>query len=101
MLAMLSDGDRHGYGIRQDIIEQTDGAIQIEAGNLYRHIRRLEDDGLVEVSRRAVRDDSADERRRYMHMTALGRGVLRAEMLRLQRLVRFAEERSIIAGARA
>src|SRR3954471_6042342 len=31
VLTMLSAGERHGYGIRQDIIEQTHGAIELEA----------------------------------------------------------------------
>jgi DNA-binding PadR family transcriptional regulator len=100
VLTALAGGERHGYGIRQDIMDQTEGAIQIEAGNLYRHIRRLEDEELVELSKRTTSGDSADERRRYFRITPFGRSVLRFEMLRLQRLVRFAEERSIISPAR-
>src|SRR5918911_5178425 len=48
VLTMLSAGERHGYGIRQDILEHTQGRIELEAGSLYRQIRRLEAEGLVE-----------------------------------------------------
>src|SRR5438132_3454398 len=42
VLTMLSAGERHGYGLRQDIVAHTGGQIALEAGNLYRHIRRLQ-----------------------------------------------------------
>lgn len=89
ILMMLTAGERHGYGIRQDILEHTEGAVELEAGNLYRHVRRLEDDGLVEESgRRRASDD--DERRRYYRITVLGTAVARAETARLQGLVKLA-----------
>lgn len=101
MLTMLTAGERHGYGIRQDIIEHTRGAMQLEAGNLYRSMRRLEADGLVEESGRRPAADADDERRRYYRLTAYGRRVLAAEMLRLRDLVRLAEDRRLIAPAEA
>jgi DNA-binding PadR family transcriptional regulator len=94
ILTMLSAGDRHGYGIRQDIFAFTEGRVAVEAGNLYRHIRGLEDDDLLEQTR-APRD-AVDERRIYYRLTPLGRRVLAAEMLRLRSLVRFAETKGII-----
>ncbi|HTI65683.1 MAG TPA: helix-turn-helix transcriptional regulator, partial [Gemmatimonadaceae bacterium] len=42
--------ERHGYGIRQDVLEHTHGRIELEAGSLYRYIRHLEGDGLVETT---------------------------------------------------
>lgn len=97
ILTMLTAGERHGYGIRQDIIEHTDGAVRLEAGNLYRSIRRLLAEGLVEDSGRRPAADLDDERRRYYRLTAFGRRVLAAEMLRLRALVRLAEQRRVIA----
>ena len=94
ILLVLSGGERHGYGIRQDVLDHTDGAVELEAGNLYRHVRRLEDGGLVEESVRRRADD--DERRRYYRLSALGRRVLAAEMVRLRALVRLAEARHVI-----
>ena len=99
ILSMLTAGERHGYGIRQDVLEHTRGRIELEAGSLYRHIRRLEGDGLVEAS--AARRVGEDERRIYYRLSPFGRRVLAAEMLRLRELVRLAEARRIIAPGRA
>src|SRR5215217_847726 len=97
VLTMLSAGERHGYGIRQDILAHTRGAIELEAGNLYRTIRRLEHDGLLDESARRPAAESDDERRRYYRLTAFGRRVLSAELERLRELVRLGEERRLIA----
>ncbi len=97
VLVMLSAGDRHGYGIRQDILDHTGGAIALEAGNLYRTIRRLEADGLVDESvHRVTSAENDDERRRYYRMTPLGKRVLGAELERLRDLVRLGETRRVI-----
>lgn len=101
VLTMLSAGDRHGYGIRQDILEHTHGAIELEAGNLYRTIRRLEADGLVDESGRRPSDDSDDERRRYYRLTPFGRRILAAELERVRELVRLGEARRVIEPVRA
>ena len=97
VLSMLSAGERHGYGIRQDVIEHTGGRIELEAGNLYRTIRRLEQDGLVDESGRRPAIESDDERRRYYRLTPLGRKVLAAELERVRDLVRLGEARRIIS----
>lgn len=94
VLTMLSAGDRHGYGIRQDIIDHTRGELELEAGNLYRTIRRLESDGLIDES--AGLPSSVDERRRYYRLTPFGKRVLAAELERVRDLVRLGEERQVI-----
>src|SRR5262245_5653114 len=101
ILTMLMAGERHGYGIRQDIIAHTQGAMQLEAGNLYRSMRRLEADGLVEEAGRRPAADADDERRRYFRLTAFGRRGLAAEMLRLRALVQLAEDLELIGPERA
>jgi PadR family transcriptional regulator len=97
VLTMLSAGDRHGYGIRQDILEHTNGSMALEAGNLYRTIRRLEADGLVDESGRRPAAAVDDERRRYYRLTPFGKRVLAAELERLRSLVRLGVERRVIA----
>ena len=99
VLTMLSAGERHGYGIRQDIIEHSQGRIALEAGNLYRHIRRLESEGLVEESGERSTDRD-DERRIYYRLLPFGRRVLAAEMLRLRALIELAESHRVIAPVR-
>jgi DNA-binding PadR family transcriptional regulator len=97
LLTMLAAGDRHGYGLRQDILEHSGGKIELEAGSLYRHIRRLEESELL-AETEAPSDD--DERRINYRLTPFGRRVLAAEMLRLRSLVRLAERHRVISPAR-
>jgi DNA-binding PadR family transcriptional regulator len=75
--------------------------MQLEAGNLYRSMRRLEADGIVEEAGRRPAADADDERRRYYRLTAFGRRVLAAEMLRLRALVQLAEDLELIGPVRA
>jgi DNA-binding PadR family transcriptional regulator len=95
ILTALVDEERHGYAIRQEVVEQSGGRIELEAGNLYRYMRRLEEDELIAPSARkpAAGDDP---RRVYYRMTPLGRRVLGAEYVRMRELVRMAESRRII-----
>ena len=99
ILTVLGSGDRHGYAIRKAVLDSTQGRVAIEAGNLYRYIRSLEDDGLVVDA--PARDTDADERRIYYRLTPLGKRVLAAELERLRALVRHAEAEGIIARSRA
>jgi DNA-binding PadR family transcriptional regulator len=97
LLMLAREGDRHGYGIMQDVAEHTEGRIELEAGSLYRTIRRLQDERLVEESSRRPAPDLDDERRRYYRLTSLGRKVVAAEAARLRRLVRIAETARLLA----
>jgi len=99
VLTMLSAGDRHGYGLRQDIVAHTEGRVSLEAGNLYRHIRKLESEGLVEETEpRLVAGD--DERRIYYRLLPFGRRVLGAELARLRELMKIAEANRVPSPSR-
>ena len=89
ILLALSDGEKHGYAIIQDVEERTDGELRMSAGTLYRSIARMVEQGLIaEVTRRASKQD--DPRRRYYRVLPFGTAVARAEMRRLTQLVRLA-----------
>jgi len=96
ILMTVATGERHGYGIMLDIAERTEGAVRLEAGGLYRSIRRLLSDKLLTESARRPAADLDDERRRYYALSPLGKRVLAAEALRLRALVRAAEAIRII-----
>ena len=87
ILLSLADGERHGYGITQDIASRTSARMRIEPGNLYRSLRTMLDDNLIEESERRPAPDLDDERRRYYRITPLGRKVALAETARLEALV--------------
>ena len=91
VLSMLSAGERHGYGLRQDIVDHTDGRVALEAGNLYRHIRKLQSDGLVDETEPRPAGRGDDERRIYYRLLPFGRQVLAAELDRLRELMRVVE----------
>ena len=58
----LSEGDKHGYAIIQDARDRGEGAAVPGLATLYRALRRLESEGLVE--RPGGGGDLAEERRR-------------------------------------
>ena len=97
LLAVASE-DRHGYGILQDVLDRTRGAVRIGAGTLYRSIQRMCADGLIEESRERPSPENDDERRRYYRITPLGRSVARAETRRLSDLVRLARASGLAPG---
>ena len=87
ILLSLAGGEKHGYGIMQDILNRTAGKVRLWPATLYGSIKRLMDAELIEESdeRPAPKDDA---RRRYYRLTMLGQRVLDAECERLQELVR-------------
>ncbi len=99
ILLALTDEDRHGYGIMQDVARQTDGALQLGPGTLYGCLKRMLTAGLVEEAEERRDPALDDERRRYYRMTSLGKRTVRAEAQRLAGAVTVAMSR--LAGERA
>jgi DNA-binding PadR family transcriptional regulator len=87
VLLSLAEGERHGYAITQEIAGRTHAGMRLEPGNLYRSLRTLLDDGLIEESGRRPLAAEDDERRRYYQLTPLGRRVAVAEIERLEALL--------------
>ena len=85
VLLALAGEDMHGYGIMQEVRRQSEGCFKLGPGTLYDNLQRLMDQGMVQEVSRADRDES---RRRYYRLTSLGRGVLAAEISRLEGVVR-------------
>ena len=72
ILVALSDEERHGYGIMQDVARQTDDALQLGPGTLYGCLKRMLAAGMVEESDERPDPALDDERRRYYRMTDAG-----------------------------
>ena len=87
ILATINDGFAHGYAIRREIEARTDGAARIGVTTLYRLLRQLLAAGLVEETARRPLPQFDDERRRYFAITPSGRKALRAELIRLERVL--------------
>lgn len=87
LLVALAESELHGYALTKEITERSHGLIRLEPGNLYRVIKRLAEDGLVEAAGRRDAADAGAERRLYYRITALGRRVASAEASRLRALL--------------
>ncbi len=96
ILLVLADGERHGYGIRADVAALTADEVLLDAGNLYRCLRRLLDSGLVEKAARQTAPDADDERRRYYRLSELGRRVVTAEARRMHGLLLLNRVRDLV-----
>jgi DNA-binding PadR family transcriptional regulator len=95
ILLAVSEGERHGYAIIQDVEARTDGELRLSSGTLYRSIARMVEQGLImEVARRR-RVSAGDSRRRYYRITSFGAAVARAEVRRLSQFVRHAVARGL------
>lgn len=94
ILLSLSDADRHGYGILQDIEARTGRDEAVGTSTLYAAIGRLLKEGLLaEVE--AEGGSSGGPPRRTFHITGLGRRVLLAEVERLDALARMAAAKGL------
>lgn len=87
ILVAVSDRERHGYAILQDIAARTGGRIRLRPSSLYSAIHRMLEDGLIEELEERPDPSEDDERRRYYRITAFGRKVAIAEAYRLERLL--------------
>jgi DNA-binding PadR family transcriptional regulator len=87
ILMALAETPLHGYGILQRVRERTKGRVRLDTGPLYRRMKRLLEDGLVEETGSPEEGEEADDRRRYYTLTALGRAALTLEANRLAELV--------------
>jgi DNA-binding PadR family transcriptional regulator len=96
VLLSLVDGERHGYAIVQDIGDRSSARLQLEPGNLYRTLRFMLDEALIEESDRRPAPEADDERRRYYRITAFGKRVAAAEAARLVELVADAKARNLL-----
>ncbi len=85
ILLALAEEPRHGYGIMLDVKQRSDGTVNLGTSHLYRHLKRLLEDALVEEVSAEVAND--DPRRRYYRLTEFGRELLVAESTRLKNLV--------------
>lgn len=93
ILVSLTRGRRHGYAILQELErrEEEEGEAGAVPGlaTLYRALRRLEKEGLLEEAP-GDEEDPEDDRRRIYRLSDLGRKVAAAEVRRLAGLVELA-----------
>jgi DNA-binding PadR family transcriptional regulator len=97
ILLALADGEKHGYGIMQEVETNTQGQVLMGPGTLYGSIKRMLQADLIEESDERADPDMDDQRRRYYRLTSLGRRTLRMEAERLAAQVKIARAKNIFA----
>jgi DNA-binding PadR family transcriptional regulator len=89
ILVSLNDQNQHGYGIMKRVNEQLRRRALLGPGTLYRILKELRDDGLIDY---ATTPAGADARRRYYSITPEGRRVARNEASRMAAWVEVARD---------
>ncbi len=92
ILIVLAAGPRHGYAIRQDVEEWTEGEVRLWPATLYGTLSALEERGFI-AETESPGGEGDDPRRKYYELTAAGRSALTAEAARLEGLARLARSR--------
>jgi DNA-binding PadR family transcriptional regulator len=101
ILLALTDGERHGYGIMQEVAALTDGQLRMGPGTLYGSIKRMMANNLIEESNARPDPELDDERRRYYRLTEFGQRVASAEAQRLLGLVRQAQLKQLLGDQKS
>jgi DNA-binding PadR family transcriptional regulator len=76
VLLALAGGERHGYGIMQEVTVLSLGSVELGPGTLYGALDRLTGEGLVEATRTEVVEG---RQRRYYRLTEKGTHVTHEE----------------------
>lgn len=100
ILLPLADREQHGYEIMREVEGRSGGEVRLGPGTLYRSIKRMLADGLIEESDERPDPEMDDQRRRYYRITDFGRLVAGAEAERLASLVATAREKKLLQRPR-
>lgn len=98
IILALAAQDRHGYGIMQEVQALTDGSLRLGPGTLYRTIKHLLSLQLIAEADERLDPALDDERRRYYHLTPLGRAVGQAAARQLAKLVGHAQSARLLGN---
>lgn len=91
ILLVLSEGERHGYAVKREVEQRTNGVVKLGPGTLYESIQRMVERGLIDEAPRKHQRPSDQSQRRYYRLTPFGERVLRAEVTRLAEIVECAQ----------
>lgn len=94
ILLSLASQPRHGYAILKDVHTLSNGRVSLSVSTLYTTLKRLLDDGWIQLSSKQPKEIAGKPRKTY-ELTNLGGGVLRDEMRRLEILIAAAKSRQI------
>ena len=96
ILFALAQGDKHGYAIMQEVSVLSDGKFRMGPGTLYTALQRLLELSLIEEL-----DTDPGSRLRCYRLTRTGKLVFKAEVGRMDAVVRLALEHRLMLQERA
>jgi PadR family transcriptional regulator PadR len=82
ILQVLSEADKHGYAIAQEIKERSQGVLDFKEGSLYPALHSQEKKGLIQ----SFDQQENGRRRRYYRLTTSGKEALSAHRNEWRRL---------------
>jgi DNA-binding PadR family transcriptional regulator len=85
ILFALASGDKHGYAIMQEARTLSDHSFRLGPATLYTTIQRLLDSDRI---REVEGPEQGDSRRKYYRLTASGKTALKAELARMEAMVK-------------
>ena len=88
LLLFCLQQENHGYGIMQQVQELR---VAMGAGTVYTILYKMENDGLIEVTR-------TFERRKLYKITPVGEAILEKETERIRQLARIADQRELVGA---
>jgi DNA-binding PadR family transcriptional regulator len=90
ILLSIAPGPKHGYAILKAVEDLSEGQVLLSTGTLYGAIKRLLDREWISRVDDPLPNGTDRERKAY-ELTELGRRVLNAEIVRLEKLVSVAQ----------
>jgi DNA-binding PadR family transcriptional regulator len=96
ILLALAEGKKHGYAIMQEVLLLSADKVRMGPGTLYSTIQRLLDLSLIEETQGTGERADHESRRRYYRLTRTGKGLLEAEINRMDSVVQLARQRKLV-----
>jgi DNA-binding PadR family transcriptional regulator len=98
ILLSLAPAPRHGYAIMKDVEALSYGRLQLSTGTLYGALRRLLENRWIDRATEVEPNPSGRIKKTYL-LTDLGRNIMKAEINRLESLLRVATLQAAREGA--
>ena len=98
IILILLEQEQHGYGIVKELTRQKPPGLSLFPASLYRTLRRMQSEGLIESRERTA---ESGKTRVYFRVTSLGGRVAHAEAAQLDGLLGTARSLRLLGDADA
>ena len=101
ILLALADKPLNGAGITEEVLERTEGVLQLWPGMLYGALKKMTDLGYVVETDAPAGFSAGGGKPRFYRITPLGKRECSAEAARLDRVVTAARSKRLLKNTRA